>query len=191
MRDRTYLYVPFEERAEARALGARWDFQRKCWYIGALQDPGPYRRWLDDRTAESSREHWYSIVSEQAAVACTKARCWKCRTSAEVICIYCQSGWVDGDRYEDFTVSNITAIDDALRRQLERWPLFRFGYSKVAGGRCLANHCAHCHTLQADYYLHCEPGGAFFTLKTAPAGAMVLERLNGRVCMDGDQGFEP
>jgi len=191
MRDRTYLYVPFEERAQARALGARWDFQRKCWYIGALEDPGPYRRWMDREDAASSGEHEYSIVSDQARIALTRARCWKCRTSAKVACIYCHSGWVDGDRYEDFTVSNITAIDDALRRQLARWPFFRFGYSKAAGGRYLANHCARCHALQADYYLHCEPGGAFFVVKGAPPGAITLERLDGRVRMDGDQGFEP
>ncbi len=190
MPNKTYLYVPFEENTKVKALGGRWDSERKCWYIEDRQDPAPFRRWLNDReTTLFERE--YSIASEQASVARAKTRCWKCRGSTEVICIYCGTGYVDGDRYEDFSVSNLTAVDEALRRQLARWPFFRFGFSKLAGGRCLANHCTHCGVIQADYYLHCEPGGAFFTLKGAPAGAIEFAPLTGKVCMDGDQGFEP
>ncbi len=191
MHDRTYLYVPVEESAQARARGALWDSERKCWYIDRLQDPQPYRRWIDGDPTGSSSESEYSIVSDQACVARARTRCWRCHAEIEVLSIYCHSGWVDGDRYEEFTVSNITAIDDSLRQQLERWPLFRFGYNKSADGRCLTNHCPRCRVVQADYYLHCEPGGAFFMVKGAPAGAIALERLSGRVCMDGDQGFEP
>ena len=191
MRDRTYLYVPVEENVQVEALGAVWDLERKCWYIGPHQDPETYRRWMGRDGAESSRDGGYCIVSEEAWIARARARCWRCRSMIEVVCIYCESGRVDGDPYEEFTVSNITAIDERLHGQLARWPFFRFGYSKLAGGRCLANHCPHCRVLQADYYLHCEPTGAFFTVKHAPAGTISLERLSGRVCMDGDQGFEP
>jgi hypothetical protein len=191
MRNKTYLYVPFEENAQVKALGARWDFERKCWYIDDRLDPAPFDRWVNGRGEPEAREQEYSIVSEQAYVASSKSRCWKCGASIEVVCIYCETGSVDGDRYEDFSVSNITAIDGALRRQLERWPFFRFGFSKVTRGHSLANHCPHCRAVQADYYLHCEPGGAFFTLKGAPPGAIDVEPLIGRVCMDGDQGFEP
>jgi hypothetical protein len=191
MRNKTYLYVPFEENARVKALGGRWDFERKCWYIDDRQDPVPFRRWLSSRGEPAVLDHEYSIVSERAYLASAATRCWRCRTTIEVVCVYCATGTVDGERYEDFSVSNITAIDDDLRRQLEHRPFFRFGYSKAAGGRTLANHCPHCLTLQADYYLHCEPGGAFFTLKGAPTGAIQLESLTGRVCMDGDQGFEP
>jgi Domain of unknown function (DUF5710) len=191
MLDRVYLYVPFEDNGKVRALGARWDFERKCWYIDARQRPGPFRCWLTEPGVKSLQGEEYSIVSEQACVALARTRCWKCRASIEVACVYCQSGWVDGDRCEEFTVSNISAIDESLRRQLERWPLFRFRHSNVVGGRCLVNHCPHCRAPQADYYLHCEPDGAFFTLKGAPSGAIALEKLSGRVCMEGDQGFEP
>lgn len=31
---RTYLAVPYEERQEAKALGARWDAVKKAWYVG-------------------------------------------------------------------------------------------------------------------------------------------------------------
>ncbi len=133
----------------------------------------------------------FSIASDEAYVATTEARCWRCRASIEVVCIYCATGEICGDRYEEFAVSNVTAIDEALRPQLAGWPHFRFGYSRAAGGRYLANHCPHCRALQGDYFLHCEPGGAFFTLKGAPPGVVKLTRLRGRVRLSGDEGFEP
>ncbi len=191
MRNKTYLYVPFEENAQVKALGGRWDLERKCWYIEDRQDPVRFRRWLHGRGESTVLDESYSIVSDRAYIASATTRCWRCGVSIGVVCIYCAAGIVDGDCYEDFSVSNITAVDESLQRQLERWPFFRFGYSKVFGGRALANHCPHCRRLQADYYLHCEPEGAFFTVMGAPAGAIELQPLAGRVRMDGDQGFEP
>ncbi|HTX24830.1 MAG TPA: DUF5710 domain-containing protein [Steroidobacteraceae bacterium] len=191
MPDKIYLYVPFEEKAQVKNLGARWDGERKCWYIERGQDPVPFRRWMDgDREADGGEQD-YSIVSERAYVASAQTHCWRCRARIEVICVYCETGLVDGEAYVDFTVSNITAVDDSLRQQLERWPSFRFGYSRSERKRYVANHCARCGVLQGDYYLHCEPAGAFFTLKHARAGRIGLEALTGRVCLNGDQGFEP
>jgi putative DNA primase/helicase len=37
--ERTYLAVPYEECAEAKALGARWDAVNKAWYVGLEVDP--------------------------------------------------------------------------------------------------------------------------------------------------------
>jgi hypothetical protein len=189
--DKIYLYVPFEEKAQAKNLGARWDVERKCWYIEREQDPVPFRRWMGGASEVDEDEREYSVVSEQAYVASAQTHCWKCRAEIEVLCIYCETGRVDGEAYEDFTVSNITALDDSLRQQLERWPSFRFGYSRSERKRYVANHCPHCGALQGDYYLHCEPTGAFFTLRHAPAGRIGLEALSGRIHLSGDQGFEP
>jgi hypothetical protein len=133
----------------------------------------------------------FSIASSDAYVVTAKARCWKCRGAIEVVCVYCAKGEILGDTYEEFTVSNITAVDESLRRQLARWPLFHFGYCKSAGVRQLANHCPHCRALQGDYFLHCEPGGAFFSLKNAAPGRVELSPLRGPVRLSGDEGFEP
>ena len=32
--ERTYLAVPYNEREEAKGLGARWDGAKKAWYVG-------------------------------------------------------------------------------------------------------------------------------------------------------------
>lgn len=185
---RTYLHVPFEERDQVRLLGAQWDADGKCWFIDSALDPAPFHRWLED---SQSADDPYSIVSDQAYLLSALIRCWKCHASARVVCVYCETGWIDGEPYEQFTVSNITAVDTSLRRQLEQLPEFRFGQARVAGGRYLVNHCRRCGTQQADYYLHCDPSGVFFSLKDAARGALEITPLVGRVRLTGDEGFEP
>ncbi|MGH8261417.1 MAG: hypothetical protein ACREUG_17175, partial [Steroidobacteraceae bacterium] len=113
----------------------------------------------------------YSIVSDRAFILAARTRCWRCHEGIRVVCIYCESGCVDGEAYEQFTVSNIAAIDEALHRQIAHLSDFRFVHSRDAGGRFLVNRCTRCRAEQADYFLHCEPGGAFFTMRDAPAGA--------------------
>jgi hypothetical protein len=45
---KTFLFVPFEEKDEARRLGARWDAVRKTWYVENLEDLVPFLRWMPD-----------------------------------------------------------------------------------------------------------------------------------------------
>lgn len=132
----------------------------------------------------------YSIISDQAFLVAARTRCWKCRAAIRVVCLYCETGRIEGEAYEEFTVSNITAIDEALRRQLGTFPDFRFGRS-ATGEQCLLNHCPRCRASQADYYLHCEPSGRFFSLRDAPAGTLEITPLAGTVRLTGDEGFEP
>jgi putative DNA primase/helicase len=43
--DRVYLAVPYSERAEAKAVGARWDKAAKSWYAGAGADITALAKW--------------------------------------------------------------------------------------------------------------------------------------------------
>ena len=42
---RTYLNCPFDEKDQAKALGARWDAAKKRWYVD-VADLAPFSRWL-------------------------------------------------------------------------------------------------------------------------------------------------
>jgi hypothetical protein len=43
---RINLVAPFAEKDQVKALGARWDPARKCWYIQDVKDLAPFARWL-------------------------------------------------------------------------------------------------------------------------------------------------
>ena len=43
--ERIYLAVPYEERQEAKAIGARWDAVKKAWYVGPGVEPEKIAKW--------------------------------------------------------------------------------------------------------------------------------------------------
>lgn len=44
----TFLNVPYAEKDEARALGARWNPGRKRWYVPAGVALEPFQKWLKE-----------------------------------------------------------------------------------------------------------------------------------------------
>jgi hypothetical protein len=42
---RIFLEVPYEEKDQAKALGARWDHVNRTWYIPAHMDALRFARW--------------------------------------------------------------------------------------------------------------------------------------------------
>ncbi|MEG2005226.1 MAG: zincin-like metallopeptidase domain-containing protein, partial [Bilophila sp.] len=50
---RIYLAVPYEEKDEAKAIGAAWDGVAKSWYIGSnCTDADKCNKWLPERVAQ-------------------------------------------------------------------------------------------------------------------------------------------
>ena len=43
---RINLITPFAEKDQVKALGARWDSQKKVWYIKDVEDLTPFERWI-------------------------------------------------------------------------------------------------------------------------------------------------
>jgi len=130
----------------------------------------------------------YRIVSDEAVVVSGQTRCGHCLAVIEVICLYCQSGFVDGEPALDFSISNVTAIDEALRLQLGRWPHFR-PLREESGARGFANHCPRCTRVQEDFNLHCQPGGPFFSFQDPLSQNLEIHALQGPVRCSGDEGF--
>jgi hypothetical protein len=52
-----FLKVPYAEKDEAKALGARWNARRKAWYVPDGTDSQPFERWLakDDGADKPAR----------------------------------------------------------------------------------------------------------------------------------------
>ena len=44
--ERTYLYIPYQDKEQAKALGARWDARQKQWYAPEGTDLEPLQRFL-------------------------------------------------------------------------------------------------------------------------------------------------
>lgn len=51
----TFLNVPYAEKDEARALGARWNPGRKRWYVPAGTALEPFEKWMKEGAAPAGR----------------------------------------------------------------------------------------------------------------------------------------
>ena len=182
---RTYLFVPPEENAEVRSLGAEWDAAVKRWYVDSDDMPEEFSRWLPSDAEDDE----LTITSNEAFVAAGTAHCQQCRTRIEVICIHCGSGTVSGDPLDRFTVADVWAMDENLARQLQPWPTFRRTRDSDGAVGDFANHCPHCGTPQDDMYLHSEPDAPFFDIPSASPGSIKMTALAGTIQFSGDEHF--
>ncbi|HEY4338752.1 MAG TPA: hypothetical protein VGM97_02285 [Steroidobacteraceae bacterium] len=133
----------------------------------------------------------YRIISDEAVVVSGYVKCWHCRADVLVICLYCQSGFVDGEALLDFSISNVSDIDESLRLQLRSWPGFHPIRRRGSASGPYANHCGSCDKPQDDFYLHCQPGGLFFSFQDRAAQTLRIHVLQGYIRLSGDEGFEP
>lgn len=55
-KEKTFINVPFQEKNDARALGARWDREQKSWYIPECVNTALFERWMITKSEEKSEE---------------------------------------------------------------------------------------------------------------------------------------
>lgn len=66
---KTYLTVPYAQKDEAKALGARWDPANKKWYVPANKDMTLFAKWqTDSNNAESSTTNPGKANSRNSAI---------------------------------------------------------------------------------------------------------------------------
>ena len=129
----------------------------------------------------------YTIVSHEACVVATTTPCQHCGADIEVICIHCFGGTVAEEPLEQFTVSDIREMDEALADQLALWPHFRKA-TELDG--VFANYCTRCGEPQDDRLLHSEPEQPFFDVPTAiVSGEVTYTPLIGTIRLSGDEHF--
>jgi hypothetical protein len=42
------MNVPYQDKDEAKELGARWDGLKRCWYIVDKEDLTPFMKWFPE-----------------------------------------------------------------------------------------------------------------------------------------------
>ena len=110
-----FLKVPYAEKDDAKALGARWNQERKAWYVPDGVADAPFARWLTPgQAAPPVREKAAKVDSYIGAPVTGKeyfalehdcAPFTECATCAPVLA---KSGW--------------RAANDAVRAMLAAMP---------------------------------------------------------------------
>lgn len=183
-----YLNVPYNEKEEAKALGAKWSFRLKKWYTNASpKEYVKFSKWLlrDSDEAIIATENIFIIEGQQ--------KCWKCKRTTTVIglgicdfiTIYgdidnpqceLENGFAgQGEELHLAWVEKEENIPPKLLRYIKENYSVKTGYSKTIGNKCFANHCDCCGTLQGNYFLFEEPDSP---LSSCIDGHELIERMN-------------
>lgn len=167
------LEVSFAEKDQAKELGARWNPRLKKWYVPDNLDIAAFNQWVPEEPEEIfAYAPLYLVKSSEG--------CWKCGQSAEVYCLASEGFESGGYFHEDFfvTYGSLETVPASLRQHfMANCPSYREDYSKTAGGRYCMNHCS-CGAKLGDFYLHNEPGGAFFPTSETVARDIELKQIH-------------
>lgn len=169
-----YLNVPYEQKDQAKALGAKWDQIRKQWYVTNKFD---YYKFFE----------WFPVVYEECDLICdcmyiveVPRKCHKCKKETSIIGLAIQNYFsikkdengnlIDYKYHNEYL--NFFSIDEEidnteLKLSLKNKFRFYYSYSKRISDSYIANHCEHCGVIQGYYHLYEEPSGPFFDLDNA------------------------
>ena len=72
---KTFINVPFAEKNEAKALGAKWDKDNKSWYIPTGEDQAKFTKWLNaPDSSKGERTYIYTIPEDKDTVKALGAK---------------------------------------------------------------------------------------------------------------------
>ncbi|MCL2746660.1 MAG: DUF5710 domain-containing protein [Coriobacteriia bacterium] len=179
MISRIDLCVPYKEKDEAKALGARWDPVGKTWYIPKGLKPDDFEQWLPQPTPD----HLYLIAGWKT--------CFKCNKQTPV-CGFALK-FSDVDEYKEGIHILCPEEIDCSSLPSEITQVFvgvinlKQGFSRITNSSTYANHCVHCKTLQGNYYVFYEAEPPFFVDSKEAARKLLLFELPG-VLKNGIKG---
>ncbi len=165
-----YINVPYSEKDEAKALGAKWDSTNKTWYVERSADYRKFAKWI-----VGSREDSLSIVCDYFYVVETHRICYKCGKITRVIGFALEKWWDITPVNHNYNNSKFLFNKEFSPMQpylnfllsefygyLARNYNYKKGYSKATNLSYFANHCDHCGSIQGGFHLFAEPDSPFF-----------------------------
>ncbi len=167
------LNVPYVEKDQAKALGAKWNPELKRWYADVPRDYYKFRKWFSDPKANL-------VVCNQIYIVVGKDRCFRCKNDTNVISLAVDaydnlkgtpSSFCDGDIH---FIEDIENPPEALQKYLLDNHRYYKGYSKTTQNYYFGNHCEHCGTLQGNYYLYHEIDSLFWIQSASQAASLTV-----------------
>lgn len=169
---RLFLDVPFEEKDEAKALGAKWHPRIKKWFVNT--EPKNYikfARWI-------SNDYDETIIATHCLIVLETTRiCFKCHKPTRVVGLGVSDFMQLYKTYEDNNIIRYSLYDNcstpkeihlawvekednippALLRYLKSKYSVYTGFSKFRNDYTFSNHCDYCGVIQGNNFLFDEP----------------------------------
>lgn len=180
---RVDLQVPFAEKDAAKRLGARWDPERRLWYVPAGVDAEPLRKWIAAPESPNVRAASYFLAE-------STRECWRCSRETRVFAIMLPAGHavldVDDDpacdewqvAEEPTVLSYIGQLADPIPERLRALaPHYRRDFSQTTGSSYWMSHCEHCGAKQGDFETIDEYDSPFSPVTPERAAQILLREI--------------
>lgn len=163
-RGKIYLNVPYSEKENAKALGARWDSDIKKWYYdGAISNFTKFAQWISkDSEITIALEKIYIVEKIRTCYKCGKlTRVFGLALGEHMVMYEDETGVYKSDYYEDeYDIPSLYVtwylcerdIPPAVLEHIKSNYNVHVGKSRI-GGVYFANHCEHCDAIQGSNYL--------------------------------------
>lgn len=147
------LNVPYAEKDEAKALGARWNPKEKSWMApgNTYSEYKKFSKWFDGEI----------IVRDRIYLVEAVRMCWKCHKPIKIVCfaiedyIDVHSNCLEDDTY--LMTSMLSKMPEEVLRFVQERYNFKKKFSKTIKDSYWANCCSYCDSLQGNNYLFYEP----------------------------------
>lgn len=170
------LNVPYEEKEEAKKLGAKWNPEIKKWYVTNPKTYGNFLKWIE------GGEVSYILCDELYLVE-GKTQCYCCKQQIPVIGYGIKKMvtlYEDDIEFIDGTIhigSIIDPIPETLLKYIQKHYNYKMRYSKTIGDKYLANGCPNCDSLQGNFFLFQEVDSPFFIDSDETASNLTLYKI--------------
>lgn len=158
------LNVPYIEKEEAKALGAKWDPKIKKWY--AVKDYTKFVKWIGIK----EDQFMVNVFSDYIYIVEGMIECYKCHKMTPVIGFSFYHSWdvdIDLDLSDEYihekSYTVVIGRFDPMPPELIALVQKSFNFKKyprmMKDGYLWGNYCEHCKSLQRDIFVfegtHC------------------------------------
>jgi hypothetical protein len=158
------LNVSFEEKDNAKKIGAQWDTKYKLWYLWDYKKLPSVAKWLNPE---------YNIyITENVYLVTGFRQCWNCNKTTKVYSIGADKFVSFDDQWKFYSsfylVNSIQLYSKNLTDILKLTDnKFKLIHSKTIDQTYLMNTCTFCDSAQGDNYLYYEDDSVFNPVGTS------------------------
>jgi hypothetical protein len=190
------LDIPYNEKDEAKRIGAKWDPNIKKWYVNDKEDYHKFVKWIEPIGNIVIIDALYLIEGIQ--------KCFRCQKETRVIgfgidkhlsICSLEDYKQDINQEEIHIVGPIYPIPDKLLQYLQGKYNYKMRFSKTTGKTNISNCCDYCDVLQGDFFLYNEVDSPFFIYSEEDVKELKIYKIGLSKdliveCSDGSASFD-
>ena len=170
-----FLNVPYAQKEQAKAAGARWNPEVKKWYVSDRRNYHKCLAWIDGD----------AIICNQIYIVEGMHTCFRCQRPTRVVGFAFETFYELGDDTMEYFDDEIhigyinSKLPEALAAELQKRYNYFWGYSNTTKSYTYGNHCQNpaCGVLQGNWFVFDEVDSPFFIDGPRSAGKLTLRRI--------------